>query len=290
MKTIVIGTSGYIGHALWEEYRKIWPDLPLLDHKREEKVRLESPRFDLLPYGYPEYQWAVVAQGMPRIAFCEREKQLSYQCNVTGTLTLIDQIRKKGMIPIILSSDYVFDGVTGGYVEDSPLNPLNEYGRQKAAVEEALPRICGQDYLLLRLGKVAGKELKGRTLLTEIMQQLFQGVIVRAAYDQQMSPIFLEDVVQGIQALQKIHARGGFHLCGREIWNRLELARSIAKSLKLDERLVQSISLDDLGESFLRPKRTDMSCKKFLKATGYPLNSIRYYIETLGEQVHASRN
>lgn len=278
-KTIVIGSSGYIGQALWKTYREQWRDLERLDRHSEPRIDLQCPRFDQLPFSFPEYQWAVIAGAMTKIAVCEKEKELSHQINVVGTLQLIDQILQKGMTPIIFSTDYVFDGKLGGYDEESPLNPLNEYGGQKAIVDQEVKRICQGNYLILRLGKVAGKDLNDKTLLSEMAQLLAQGKTVRAAYDQRLTPIFLDDVVQGILALQKIRAKGLYHLCGREIWSRLELAKAVAKKLNIEKPLIEPISLDDLGESFVRPKRTDMSSEKFIKATCYPLQSIRSYIE-----------
>jgi dTDP-4-dehydrorhamnose reductase len=280
--TIVIGTGGFVGSALLEEYRKTNPSIPFLDRQREPKVDLQAPEFHRLPYRFPEYKWAVIASAITKIAACEQDKESSYQCNVTGTLLLIQQIRDQGLVPVFLSTDYVFDGVTGGYTEQSPTNPLNEYGRQKALVEKAV--VSHPNSLVIRLGKVLGREFRGKTLLSEMVDHLLSGRKIRAAYDQRMSPIFLDDVIRGILILQNLDARGLHHLCGTEIWTRLELAQFIAKRLAVDGRLVESVSLNDLGESFLRPKYTDMQCSRLIQEMGFHPSSVRHHIEQFTPQ------
>lgn len=282
LKTLIIG-NGYLGRALHREYQKSWPNLICLDHKTEPKVRLEDPRLDLISLPFSEYRWAIITSAITNVALCEEQREKSYQCNVLGTLRLVDQILSLGMIPIIFSSDYVFDGALGGYHEESLPNPLNEYGRQKREIEQSLTRLYGDQFLLLRLSKVIGKDPLDQTVVTSIAQKLLRKEKVRALRDQVFSPIFQEDVIQAILLLQKANARGLYHLCGAEKWNRLELAESIAKNLAIDKGWVQSISHEDLGEPFLRPKRTDMVCEKLKEKISFTPQSLRKYIQSLKE-------
>ena len=46
-----------------------------------------------------------------------------------------------------ISTDYVFNGLTGNYKEDDTPNPINEYGKSKLIGEEnALKNICYNVY------------------------------------------------------------------------------------------------------------------------------------------------
>ena len=73
-----------------------------------------------------------------------------------GTLELARQLAGEGVVPVFFSTDQVFDGRDGRYVDEAPANPLNEYGAQKAEVERRLPEVCGGRCLVVRLGKVFG--------------------------------------------------------------------------------------------------------------------------------------
>ena len=75
---------------------------------------------------------ALILVAVTKIDTCEEEKAMTRRVNVDGTLELIRQLVNEGIKPVFFSSDYVFDGDTGGYLDESPLNPINEYGHQKS--------------------------------------------------------------------------------------------------------------------------------------------------------------
>ena len=49
---------------------------------------------------------------------------------------------------IFFSTDYVFDGRRGPHDDDEEPRPTTEYGRQKVAVEKALPSLAENDSIL----------------------------------------------------------------------------------------------------------------------------------------------
>jgi dTDP-4-dehydrorhamnose reductase len=213
------------------------------------------------------YRYTIIAAAITGLARCEQDKELTRARNVAGALELARQLAEEGVTPVFFSTDNVFDGREGGYDDDSPTNPLNEYGAQKAEVERRMPEVTRGRYLILRLGKVFGLVRGDRTLLDEMADRLTQGQEVAAARDQIFSPIWVGDVVRALLALQKAGARGLFNVCG-ERWSRLDLARAVARALGrgLGLGLVRDISLDDLKEPYGRPRRADMHCRR-LRAT-----------------------
>ena len=106
------------------------------------------------------------------------------------------------MLPIFLSSDYVFDGTAPiGCVDDAPLCPTTEYGRQKAEVEQALAA-SGKPHLVCRLSKTYGLDRGDGTLLDEIAGKLSTGQSFSAAFDQRFCPTFAGDLPAAIMELQ----------------------------------------------------------------------------------------
>ncbi len=272
-KTLVIGATGFLGRHFLEAYRKVHSDTIGTDRTTLDLRNPNIESLDLAGYGY-----ALIGVGISKIADCELNKEKSYLSNVTGTLKLIQELRKHNIIPILFSTDYVYNGIVGNYDEESPFHPLNEYGRQKAVLQKQLLEICGNDFLLIRPSKVFGSTQGDQTLLDEMATKLTRGECVRAAYDQIFCPIFIRDLVRGVIALQERDLRGTFHICG-EICSRLELAESVAKKLGASPKLVKAISLDDLNEPFKRPKNTSLNCKKFQQTTSIVCTSVKAYIE-----------
>lgn len=279
-KTIVLGSSGFIGSSFSKRYKREYPENLCLDHRSDPKIDLLNPSISHL--NLEGYQYVMIASAIPNIAFCEKNPELSYKCNVLGTLELGKLFVERGLIPIFFSSDYVFDGKEGNYTETSKLKPLNEYGRQKAILEEKIPKICKGQYLIIRLSKVFGHQKGDKTLLNEIAFSLINQKPVKVAFDQCFCPIFIDDVVEAVISLQKKGATGLFNLGGEKI-TRYDLATNLCVSMNQDLSLVKKISLEDLCENFLRPKNTSLLSNKLVQKTGLVLTPIFESIQKIAE-------
>jgi len=202
---------------------------------------------------------AILCGGQTRIAACEDDPAGTRRVNVDGTLRLAEALSRLGLTVVWFSSDYVFDGAAALYSDDAPTSPLNEYGRQKAEVERRLPGVCGGDCLILRLGKVYGTTPGDGSLLAEMAALLCAGREVRAARDQIFCQVHVDDMAAAVLALQgslqDVAARGSLNLCAPGARSRLDIARLVAGTFGAPENLVREISLDDLREGFMRPKR-----------------------------------
>lgn len=272
-KTLVVGSDGFIGRHFLKAYQK---NDPTTFGTTIDTLNICQPT--LKPFDLTGVEYALIVAALPRIAQCEQEKELTRRVNLTGTLELVQQLIDKRITPILFSTDYVFDGIAGNYNEESPLNPLNEYGRQKAELQKELPKICGDNFLLIRPSKVFGHTSGDGTLLDEMVTHLRLEMPIRAARDQFFSPLSITDLINGVIALQNKQSRGVFHICGTKC-SRFEIGQAIARRLSSNMSLVQSISLDDLKDAFQRPKDTSMICDKFNETTGIKIKPVMNYIE-----------
>jgi dTDP-4-dehydrorhamnose reductase len=75
----------------------------------------------------------VVAAANAFVEECEREPAATRVINVDAVRHVA--AAAPDALLVVFSSEYVFDGSAGTYSEDDPVVPINEYGRQKVAVE-----------------------------------------------------------------------------------------------------------------------------------------------------------
>ncbi len=281
MKIAIIGGKGYIGRHLLKAYQSRSQDV-IGTHRCASKdllpLDLKMPNLEVLPKNITH---VIVASGIPKIGYCERNPKETYAINVEGTLGIAKQCIERNIFPIFFSSDYVFDGETAPFHESSPLNPLNEYGRQKKILEQEIPKVCKGRYLILRLSKVFGIEPGDQTLLDEMITHLIQGNPIKAAQDQIFTPISIADVVEGVLTLQTLGATGLYNLCGDETWNRYELAIQVARSICKEENLIHKITLEELKDGCKRPKNTAMSNAKWTSTTGFQPTSLLSCLKNL---------
>jgi len=294
-RTIIIGADSFIGRHLLAAYRQVHADT-LGTTRRPERSKipglayldLEKPDFESLPLGKGAYQAAIIAAAVSKVDHCQRDPQATWRINVAGTLTLIEQLVRRGITPIFLSSDYVFDGTTpAGNLDDAPRCPNTEYGRQKAAVEHALAHVAGS--LVLRLSKVYGLNKGDGTFLDEIATHLESGQGYAAAHDQKFSPTLVGDLAPAIMQVQSRGLTGVVNLCAAEAWTRYDIAIAVALQLGVADIFVRRISLDDLPGSIKRPKTTALIPRRLLIETDVQFTTLGEALPRLSRHGVASR-
>lgn len=279
-KSIMIGGAGLIGGALLAAHRKIYADClgttrhhKAIDPQWYNYLDLLNPDISPLNLAKQGYKEAIISAGISKLLLCEQQKKHAQQVT-EGTIRLIKQLCREGIKPIYLSSDVVFNGINGGYKEEAELKPVCEYARQKVMTEQYIKEVCKENFLIVRLSKVFTLEKGDGTIFDEMASALSAGRKIKAAYDQVFSPTLLADTVNAILCLQSKGSCGIFNLSSPEVWNRYDLAIKMADYLGANRNLVERISLDQLQESFTRPKNTSMNTTKLSHETGYKFTAI----------------
>lgn len=278
-KTAVIGRGGYIGRHMHMAYRRFHPGCVGTTH---EEFDLETSDVHSLRLKETGHNAVLIAAGLTRIQQCEEDQARSSRINVEGTWRLIEGLLAQGVLPIFLSSDYVFgQGDKEDHADDATPTPNTAYGRQKSEIEKAL-RESGRPFLVVRLSKVFDVRRGSGTLLDEAAQQLSADRPCSAAFDQVFCPTHIEDVVNGVVTLQKFRLRGVVNLASPESWSRYELMVELARRLGKSADLVRRISLDDVFRDPKRPKCTALTCTRL-----HPSITFRPITRCLGEIAEA---
>ena len=206
----------------------------------------------------------VIAAGITNIDDCLRNKDEAYKCNVEKTIELIRYLADKKIEPVFLSSDQVFDGLKGNYVETDQPNPPNYYGNFKLQVEEFLKGNL-KNYLVLRLSKTYSRNPANGGMFAEIFNKLKDKQKVFAAYNQIYNPTEVELIFGGIYYAIKSDLTGLYHLADKNIMSRYEFAQSIAKEYNFDQNLIEGIDFNSLSLLEKRALNSSLNVDKFNK-------------------------
>ena len=268
-KTAIFGCSGFIGSYFLSFYRKLHPDCAGASRKPGDKsvffFDLEAPDISGMKLAETGHTQALLLASVSKVAVCESRREYTRKINVTGTIELVRQLAASGIKPIFASSDYVFDGVSGGYLDDSPLHPTTEYGRQKAEVETRTAEITKGNYAVIRLSNIFGMLKGDGTLFNEMAQILASGGKLKAAYDQRFCPLPIHDLLEAVASLQTAGSSGTINICSAENWSRFELAARLVQEMGLLPDRVERVSLDDILPD--RPKNTTMKTTRLHRET-----------------------
>lgn len=117
---------------------------------------------------------------------CERDPAACHLHNVVATANVADASLRHGSRLVYLSTDFVFDGAAGPYLETDAPNPLNAYGRAKLAAEQYLAVQTKLDWCVIRTILVYGYAVGvGRgNLVLWALQNLRAGMPIRVVADQ----------------------------------------------------------------------------------------------------------
>ena len=124
--------------------------------------------------------------GLTRIAACQANPSLAEALNVAATRHLCGLAKD---VPLIfLSTDLVFDGSKGNYVESDPVRPLSVYAETKVRAEQCV--LGNRRHSVVRLSLNAGVSPGGDRSFTEAMRRAWErGETLQLFTDEFRSPI-----------------------------------------------------------------------------------------------------
>lgn len=200
---------------------------------------------------------------------CVADIKVSQTLNVESLKASLICLKKWKIKPIFTSSEFVFDGLKGNYTETDNPQPILTYGRQKLEIEKFIQEKFNE-FVILRLGKVFGSEFGDGTIFSNWIESIEHGKTIYCANDQVVSPIYVEDVVEGIIRVIRNDCNGIFHLSGKRAFVRQELLEILLKDLrkysKVKVKIIQQ-SIHDFPLKEKRPLDVSMKSDKLVRVT-----------------------
>jgi dTDP-4-dehydrorhamnose reductase len=224
----------------------------------------------------------VHAAAMTQVDQCELHKQDCYNINVTATRFIIDAAKAVGSRFIFVSTDFIFDGISGPYDENAEPSPVNYYGSTKEVAEKAVME-SGLDWAIARTILVYGSvPSTGRTnILGFVRQSLENDKPIKMVTDQVRTPTFVDDLAAGIILIIEKNGRGIYHLSGEEQMTPYDIAVKTAKFLGLNESLISKSSSADIQQPAIRPAKTGFIITRAKKELGYKPKSFEEGLKVL---------
>lgn len=270
-RILLLGGTGLIGRAL---ARRIGPERAIATHR--ENPAGDSIHFDSLTSSMEALldrtgplTHAVILFGESRTNVCAAEPEASRRINVDSTCRVLDSLRKAGVTPVFFSSDGVFDGRRGGYVETEPPAPLMQYGIQKLAVEQYMNENFDA-YLVIRPARVYSARPGAGTMLDNWVTMIESGEEIPCATDNTFCPIDADDLAALVTGLMDQTASGVFHTGGPSAVTHHSLLDIFADALGLQiaDLPVRLARIGEFSPHEERPLDTTMSSEKVCAATG----------------------
>ena len=190
---------------------------------------------------------------------CEQDPERADKINREGVMHLCDGF--SGHF-IQLSTDYVFDGEDGPYLEDDLTNPISIYGKTKLQAETYLINST-VNYTIIRTNVVYSysNETKA-SFLKWVVQSLKDSKHINVVSDQWNNPTSAESLAHFIQRIALFGTHGLYHYADEGLMSRYEFAKLIAKTFELDSDLIKPILTSELNQAASRPLKSGLRTQK----------------------------
>jgi dTDP-4-dehydrorhamnose reductase len=204
---------------------------------------------------------------MSRSPQCEREPEVAWRINFKVTQRLSELATN---IPLLFfSSDLVFDGKKGNYVESDAPNPLTVYGETKVAAEEAVLKNPG--HMVIRTTLNYGASPTGDRAFNEELRRTWERrETARLFIDEFRCPIPAELTARAVWELVDKGASGLYHVAGRERLSRLQIGRLIANHVPRVNARMEAASLREYRGAPRSPD-TSLDCSKVQQLLSFDL-------------------
>lgn len=287
-KAIIFGASGFIGSYLYAHLiNNGWSVTGTFDKLSKQnliKYSLGSNLSSVLSkadFQHTKPTFGIICSTFGDIDSCKRDIKKSRYINVDATIKLIEDMNNVGIKPVFCSTDYVFSGNKGNYLETDHTDPITVYGAQKADVENIITEKY-KNALIVRFSKIFSCDPDDNTLLSQWYRAIKLGETIRCANDQYFCPTYIMDIVEGIRLLLEKDCSGLFHLCQPVVYNRLTLLKEFASYLHLESFMFQECSTSEFNFLDNRSKNTSLNPQKFLNEVSekkFKFSSIKYCFE-----------
>lgn len=302
MRLLVTGASGLLGLNLSLVAAAQDHQVTGLSYSRN----LQGVPFELCRVNLLEMQTAlsVIEKAQPEaIIHCaavadlnsaEKNPDLARQLNRDAAGDLAQAAFRWGIPFVHISTDAVFDGVTEGYTEQDPVNPLSVYARTKLEGEQAV-REAHPDAIIARV-VFHGWSLSGKRSLSEFFfNNLHAGQPVKGFTDTQFSPLYSEDLAEILLEMLGAGLSGLYHVVSPEHLSKYEFGVRIAKCFGFDPEWVEPIRSHAVKRDAPRSLTLVLNPDKVQAALGHPLPSVdagidrfyRRWLENYPQQLHS---
>lgn len=241
MRVTIFGATGLLGKALIREW------------KQDEVIGFGSKDVDIRDIGQvrgaveeARPEWIVNAAAYTDVDGCESNQELAFAVNCRGAVNVAQAARACASRLILLSTDYVFDGLsTTPYETSHPRAPRSVYGKSKAQAEEEISQVL-PDACILRTSWLFG--VGGKCFPDTILKIAASRSEIDVVDDQRGSPTHGADLARAIVQLCRRGATGIVHVTNSGECSWFEFAREIVKDAGLDTVIQPTTS-----EKFVRP-------------------------------------
>lgn len=297
MKVLITGSNGLLGQKIVKRCLK--HNIPFLATSQGENRNPDCPSthyrsldlrdFDEVRSLLNEEQPSAIIHtaAITNVDACELDPELCQLVNVDASLCLSNWCEENNVHFQLLSTDFVFDGTAGPYVETDTVHPLSVYAQSKVAAEDQLVNNAWTNWSIIRTIIVFGTAhgLSRSNMVLWALDALPKNQTMKLVNDQFRAPTWADDLAYACVEVILRNETGIFHISGEETKSVADLVLDIADVLNIASPAIELISSDTLNQPAKRPPRTGFVLEKAKSRLDFRPTPFKLAVKALSEEI-----
>lgn len=249
-RILITGASGLLGASVGQSLARSGSRVLGTRRSHTRSLPFTEVRIDLTDSAglrriFADFHPNVVVHcaALSRVLECENDQFGATRQNVEVTDSLLLLARQHECYFIFISTDQVFDGRKGMFVETDMPAPTHHYGRTKLAAEVLVGEY--KPHLIVRSNNIVGQNTGWGSSFTDgLLERLRAGETLDLFADQYRSPIHLREITSTIVEAVETRLTGILHAGGPERLSRYETGLYLARAYGFPAERIHASSMD----------------------------------------------
>ncbi|MCF6296410.1 MAG: SDR family oxidoreductase [Flavobacteriaceae bacterium] len=201
------------------------------------------------------------------LQICETNKSLANSVHVESTKIMANFNSAKTKL-IYVSTDSVFDGRKGNYLETDKPNPLNYYAHSKLLGEEAAKK--NPNHLIIRTNIFGYNIPLGKSLAEWAIENFNQKNSISGFTDIIFNAIYTKHLAKVLYELIKKDTTGTINIASVNNISKYSFLKYLGSLFSADSDLIETAISEKINFDIKRPKNTTLNVDKLLSITDVP--------------------
>jgi dTDP-4-dehydrorhamnose reductase len=286
LKHVLILGNGFLGSHIGNELknRKIpfsVTNFTNIDGKFFIDVRNASSIEKVVSDVSPDLIINCVAIGT--IDYLESNPEIAFSLNSDGAKN-IATVAKKFQIKLIhISTDSIFDGKSGNYLESDTPNPINIYAQSKVKAEEFVRNIT-DNHVIIRTN-FYGYDSRGNWFFNWVYEQFTHNQKIFGFDDVRFNPLEVSNLSKIILDISLIDFTGTINLGSTETISKYQFIVKVAEIFGFNKNMIIEGTYDKYANAIAkRPLNTSLDISKSLKLLNPKIMSYEKSLQKIKER------
>lgn len=277
---VVIGASGLLGQHLMNEAGSRGLDVvgTCATEAARDLVRLDlsDPSVVHRFMARERPKNVLLSAAMTSVDVCESRPDLAEAINASAPGLVAQECATLRAGLVYFSTDYVFGDRVAPADEETPMDPMNVYGRTKADGETNVRAQHPSPIVVRTCANFGWNRLRMQeNSVTWIINRLRHREPVPLFEDQRVSPSYAPDVARVAFDLLDRDGSGVFHVASRDCISRVEMGQAVSAVFQLPESLLRSVKLADARLPARRPRNSCLATAKVERTLNIRMRGFR---------------